>query len=180
LVQIINDMGNPFLDDNDKLLALDTRNVLDKYVVKTVLKVHLLGKDQDDQYDKYYKEVITDRTMPMHEPIKNNALPLFSCQRPKTKSKPSGQISSLKNDVALFSQLYIVIQYTEYRASDTGTFFSRENHDPFPPSLSDAGKLRLRIKSDLLNKLTKETQNDPLDFIDIMEVLLCTLSPLQT
>ena len=45
-------------------------------------------------------------------------------------------------------------------------FFRHENH-PFPPSLSDLGKLRLGKKSDLLNILTKDTQNDLPDFIDV-------------
>ena len=84
LVQVINELGNPFLDDSHELLALDTRNVLDKSVVNSVRTVHSLGKDQ---YAKYYKLVITDRTRSIHEPMKKNALPLFSCPRPKAKTK---------------------------------------------------------------------------------------------
>ena len=34
LVEVFNKMGNPFLDDSDELLALDTRKVLDESVVK--------------------------------------------------------------------------------------------------------------------------------------------------
>ena len=46
------------------------------------------------------------------------------------------------------------------------TLFSHENH-LFPPSLSDGGKLHLGKKSDLLNILTKDIQNNPPDFIDV-------------
>ncbi len=46
------------------------------------------------------------------------------------------------------------------------TFFSHENH-PFPPSLSDGGKLYLGKKADLLNILADNTQNDPPDSIDV-------------
>ncbi len=74
----------------------------------------------------------------------------------------AGQISLLKNDVALFSHLYIVMQH---RMSDMSKFFSHENH-PFPPSISNGGKLRFGKKSDLLNILTKETQIVPPDSID--------------
>ena len=42
------------------------------------------------------------------------------------------------------------------------TLFSHENH-LFHPSLSDGGKLHLGKKSDLLNILTKDTQNNPID-----------------
>ena len=40
------------------------------------------------------------------------------------------------------------------------TFFRHENH-PFPPSLSDDGKLRLGKKSDLLSILAEEETNPP-------------------
>ena len=35
LVEVINDMGNPFLDQSEDLLTLDTGNVLDESVVDT-------------------------------------------------------------------------------------------------------------------------------------------------
>ena len=36
LIQIIEEMGNPFLDDSNELLAPDTRNVLGESLVDTV------------------------------------------------------------------------------------------------------------------------------------------------
>ena len=107
--------------------------------------------------------MITDRTLSIHEPIKKNALPLFSRPHPKTKTKQAGKISLLKNDITLFSHLYIVMQH---RSSDMDTFFSHENH-PFPPSLSDGGKLRFGKKSDLLNILTQDNQNSLPHSIDV-------------
>lgn len=83
LTQAINEMGNRFLENSDELLALDRRNALDEPVVSTVRKVLGLGKDQ---FDKYCQKVITDRTRPIHEPITDTFLPLFSCPWPKTKT----------------------------------------------------------------------------------------------
>ena len=160
LIQVINELGNPFLEDGNELLVLDTQNVMDESVVNTVQTVESLGKDQ---YARYGKLVVTDRTHSIHDPIKKNALPLFSCPHPKAKTRQAGKISLLKNDVALFSRLYIVMQQ---RSSDMTTFFSHENH-PFPPSLSDCGKLRFGKKSDLLEILTKDIQNDPPNCIDV-------------
>ena len=160
LVEVVNDLGNPFLHDSNELLALDTQNVLDESVVNTVRTVCSLGKNQ---YTKYFKEVITDRTLSIHEPIKKNALPLFSRPHPKTKTKQAGKISLLKNDITLFSHLYIIMQH---RSSDMDTFFSHENH-PFPPSLSGGGKLRFGKKSDLLNILTQDNQNSLPHSIDV-------------
>ena len=160
LVTTISGMSNPFLDNTPELLTLDTRNVIDGSVVNTVRTVESVGRDQ---YNNYNKTVIVDRTHSIHEPIKHNSLPLFRCPTPKTKSKQAGQISMLKDDVALFSRLYIA---TQHREGDLSTFFEHENH-PYPPSLSDRGKLRLGKKSDLLNVLAQKTQPEPPATFDV-------------
>ncbi|KAG1662386.1 hypothetical protein GQR58_020959 [Nymphon striatum] len=97
LVQVIEDMGNPFLDNTSELLALDTRNVLDESVAITVQTIEALGTDQYS-------------TRPVQD-------------------------------------------------SDIDAFFKHENH-PFPPSLSDGGKLCFGKKSDLLQNLTQNDQKD--------------------
>ena len=98
-------MGNPFLDQSDELLTLDLANVMDQSVVETVRTIEALGKEQ---FQSYYKFVLVDCTTSIHEPIKRNNLPLF--KRPKLNQKPkqSRVIENLKNDVSLFSRLYIV------------------------------------------------------------------------
>ncbi len=160
LAQIICDMSNPFLDDGPELLALDSRNVIDSSVAETIRTIEALGKKQ---YDSYNKSVITDHTRSIHEPIKRNTLPLFRRQEPKTKTKHEGQISMLKDDVALFSRLYIVMQH---RNGDMNAFFTHENH-PYPPSISERGKLRLGKKSDLLDMLKQSTQNNSPTIFDV-------------
>ena len=52
-------------------------------------------------------DLIVDRTHSIHEPIKNNSLPLFRCPTPKTKNNQAGQISMLKDDVALLVIIHI-------------------------------------------------------------------------
>ena len=160
LVQTISEMSNPFLDDSAELVTLDTRNVIDESVVNTVCTVEAVGRDQ---YNTYHKSVISDRTCSIHEPIKKNSLPLFRCPTRNTKTKQSGQISMLKDDVALFSRLYIFMQHRE---GDMSAFFKHENH-PYPPSLSDRGKLRLGKKSDLLIVLAQKTQQEPPRTFDV-------------
>ena len=104
LVHTISGMSNPFVDDTSDLIMLDTRNVIDESVVNTVRTVESVGRDQ---YNKYHDTVIKDRTNSIHEPIKRNSMSLFRCPTPKTRTKQAGQISMLKDDVALFSRLYI-------------------------------------------------------------------------
>lgn len=76
-------MGNPFLDDTNELLMLDTRNVIDESVVKrqSIYTVESLGNNES---------VIKDRTCSIHDSIKKNSLPLFRCPTPKTKKKQAG------------------------------------------------------------------------------------------
>ena len=146
LVETIKDMGNPFLDQSEELTGLDTGNVLNESVVETVRNIEAIGKEQ---FNSYYKDVLVECTRSIHEPIKRNNFPLFSCPKVKPKSKQSKNVQSLKNDVSLFSRLYIVAQNRE---CDMQNFFMHENN-PFPPSISEYGKLRFCKKSDLLNLL---------------------------
>ena len=153
LAKTISDMGNPFMNDTAELLMLDTCDVMNESVTNTVRTVEKLGKSQ---YDEYHQSVLVDCTRSIHDPIKKNSLPLFKCPTPKEKSKQAGKIATLKADVSLFSQLYIVAQDREI---DVGTFFQHENN-PYPPSLSDRGKLRLGKKSDLLKCLIQAPDTD--------------------
>ena len=75
-------------------------------------------------------EVVTDCTRSIHDPMKKNAVPLLRCPQPKSKTKQAEKITLLKNDVALFSNLYIVLQHRE---SDISVFFEHENNPPPPP-----------------------------------------------
>ena len=80
-------------------------------------------------------------------------------------------MASLKADVNLFSQLYIVAQDRE---TAMNTFFQHENN-PYPPSLSDKGKLRFGKKSDLLKCLMREQNNERQDLIERMMTLILQL-----
>lgn len=44
LILVIDDMGNPFTDESGDLLVLDTRDLADTSVVKTVEEVETLGR----------------------------------------------------------------------------------------------------------------------------------------
>lgn len=160
LTSAIRSMGNPFKDDFPELVKLDNRDCMDTEVTKTVTSLEDMGKRQ---YSTYVKAVIVDRTKSIHDPIKKNNLPLFRRPRAKSASKEGKKISVLKNNVALFAQLYIAMQS---RDSDLAEFFSHEVQS-FPPSLSEFGNLRVpTAKSDLLGCLPgcSEQHNPPTHF----------------
>jgi hypothetical protein len=148
LAETMKDMGNPFVDETTELLTLDSHDIVNETVVNTVRTVEELGKKQ---YAEYQKSVLVDHSKSIHVPIKKNSLRLFKCPASKPKTKQSDKITNLKTDVSLFSRLYIVAQHRE---CDMTAFFSHENH-PFPPSLSDNGKLRQGNKSELIRCLDK-------------------------
>ena len=155
LVDVVRKMGNPFLDDFQELVTLDSRDCMDDAVAQSVVNLEQLGKTQ---YQDYVKAVIKDRTIAISSPIKKNKIPLYSKQPLCTKSKQSKTIKALQNNVALFAQLYIAMQS---RDADLGEFFCHEVQS-FPPSLSEFGNLRLPSnKSELLKCIAQPRQSEP-------------------
>ena len=55
LVEAIKELGNPFLDDTSELLVLDSRDVMNEFVVETVRTVEYLGTEK---YNRYYESEI--------------------------------------------------------------------------------------------------------------------------
>lgn len=58
LVSTFEEMGNPFEEDSEDLLALDTKDIMDTAVVETVKNVVKIGQDQ---YREFVKERFQDR-----------------------------------------------------------------------------------------------------------------------
>ena len=86
------------------------------------------------------------RSRSFYDCIPKNKLTLFHSSKKKENSKSQNELTLAKNDAALFSKLYIGCQN---RDGDIDEFFKHENQ-AFPPSLSDFGKLRATVKSELL------------------------------
>jgi hypothetical protein len=148
LVQVIKDLGNPFMEDSGDLLVLDTRDIPDQAVAKTFRGIEKLGQDQ---YDSYVTQRLVERTTPLSDTIPKNRLALFSRPPTRTPSKATQMVASLKSDCALFSRLYTACQT---RDGDLENFIKHENH-AHPPALSQLGKLLLGTKADLTDCLEK-------------------------
>ena len=84
------------------------------------------------QYARYETDILIDRSRSLHEPLKKNCFPLFASKPRKTSTKMAIKLSTLKDDVALFSRFYIAMQH---RQGDMDSFFRHENV-AHPPSLS--------------------------------------------
>ena len=80
-------------------------------------------------------------------------MPLWKQSVSRKHNKKEKQIARLKSDCNLFSQLYIASLFHD---GDFEDFFTHENQ-PWPPLLSEHGKLRLPTKkSDLLKCIGME------------------------
>ena len=135
LVLTINDHGNPFTDDSSDLYVINTKDVKGKDVAKSITVIEDIGTHQ---FRTYYDQRLSKCTNAVTEIIHRNNLSLFSTKAgPKKKSNQKEKVKSLKEDVALFSRLFISFQARE---SDLDDFFSHENQAA-PPSLSLMGKL---------------------------------------
>ena len=117
LVAVIEEMGNPFLEQSQDLLVLDTRDILDQSVGESVRKAEELG---EKQYHNFVDERLVKREVPITDVIHKNKLVLLSHPPPKPPSKQKIQVTALKNDCNLFSRLYISCQT---RSGDLETFF---------------------------------------------------------
>lgn len=153
LKSVIQDLGNPFAEKSEDLLVLDTRDIVDPAVAESIKSMPELGKRQDDTYVQ--ERFITQAKLVM-DTIKQNKLPLFSRPPMRNPSKQKLEVSSLKDNCALFAQLYVSCQV---RKGNIDEFFTHENTD-YPPSLSEFGHLRLGGKSDLTTCLEEEL-NEP-------------------
>ena len=109
LVEEINGLGNPFEEQCQELVILNTRECADDSVVAKVCQIEELG---EKQYKQYKKEVLEDRSKPIHATIKKNLLPFFSTTKRKTKATAK-KIKAIRHDVGLFKRLYMGNQQRE-------------------------------------------------------------------
>ena len=119
---------------------------MDSSVVNTVRNARKIG---EEQFKTFMNERLVERNKPITEPIKKNNLPTFNVHSKKVVSKDKAKVGVLKQDLALFSRLYISCQT---RDGNLEEFFKFENQ-PWPPSLSETGQLRGGQKADLIKCL---------------------------
>ena len=117
LVEVIDDMGNPFLEESADLLAIDSKNLANAAVIQTVRSIEKLGQNQ---YESFINELLKSREKSVFHPITRNQLPLLNNQKPRDVTRSKLQLEALKDDCSLFSKLYIACQVRE---SNLDNFF---------------------------------------------------------
>ena len=121
LVSVIEEMGNPFAEESDDLLVLNSRDLADTEVIKTVQEIEGLGQQQ---FEAFESDRVRANKTTLYDSIKKNKLALFRSPPKKEPSKEKQQITSLKSDCSLFSRRYISCQT---RNGDLDDFLRHEN-----------------------------------------------------
>lgn len=152
LAQAITDLGNPFLEEGEDFVVLDTKVIKSSEVTTTIHTAKSIG---EQQYNQFVRERLETVSVPLYDTIHRNNFPLCNSQSERTKTKSQLSVKSLKLDRSLFSRLFVAAQT---RGADLEEFFSHENQ-VYPPSLSDHGQLRPSTnKSDILDVLPNTTK----------------------
>lgn len=150
LVSTLLEMDNPLLDID--LQTVDTHVIVGEDAVERMRTLTSLG---NTQYTQFVEQRIISRDVSIFNPIKRNNVNIFGSTA-SCKPKQATKLTLAKSDAALFSKLYIACQH---RQGDMDEFFKHENQ-PFPPSLSETGNLRPVVKSELLQCLEQNEDDE--------------------
>ena len=103
LTSVIEEMGNPFTEDNLDFLVLDNKEIMSKTVVDTVKSIEIIGRQQ---YNSYGVNRLEKHTVAITDTIHRNNFPLFGTSL-TSRTKNQTHLSSLKSDCNLFARSYI-------------------------------------------------------------------------
>ena len=169
LVHSFETLGNPFKEESDDVLVLDTKEIASTQVVTTVNRIENAGQEH---FHMFLEERLIKHKKEVTDIIKLNKFALFSNPR-KSPSKGKLEVTSRKQNWSLFSQLYISCQV---RQGSLDEFFAHKNQ-AYPPSISKFGDLRQIVKCDLLKCLENLTENPSTTPTCLSMVLPCPALP---
>ena len=138
LSRVMKDMGNPFQEEGDDLVTLDTKDIAHPSAGALIRSHYQSGKSQ---FDAFIRDLENGEES-FYKPIKRTKTDFFK-QEERNQVQPKQK--ALKEDCRLFSRLFISCQTRE---CDLNVFFRHENQ-AFPAALSDGGKLHTCQKSQL-------------------------------
>lgn len=142
MIKVMKDFGNPYEEDSQDLLVLDTKEIAPPQAVDILRRAHKMGQVQ---FDNFVRERLMERAKHIQDPIRRSKLKIFGQPAIKPQAHGKQPMNSLRNDVNFFSRLYIGCQNRDGKLDE---FFKQENQ-AFLSTLSDGGGIRFDVKSDL-------------------------------
>lgn len=146
LLNTIERYGNPFESSSTHLVTLISSF---EFAEETITTLRSLAETGKKQCKDFVKNRLESHSKNFYEPLKMNNFNIFKEKPPRKVSALSLKNKMLKNDLELFSRLYLG---ATNRKVNLDEFFCYENQ-PFPPSISDNGHLRNGPKSNIVDCL---------------------------
>ena len=103
LISIMEELENSFLENDETLVCLDTKDIAENIVCDTVNNIESVEKQKSQEF---FTERLVEKTKSIDDTLHKKKLSLFS-YKPPLPSKHSSDISTLKEKVKLFSQPYV-------------------------------------------------------------------------
>ena len=110
ILSAVNKLGNPFRGDSGDSYALDTKKVANQNAVSALRQVQDVGVKQ---FEEYLQARLSTQVTPIADTISKNNICVFTKVKIRQTSKKDEQLKSTKNNVALFSRLFIGCQLQE-------------------------------------------------------------------
>ena len=137
-------MANPFREDEECLVNIESKHILTKDASESVKSAKVKCEKQSKEL---IENCLVNRTKSLYDSISKNKLNFFRHRNHVAVSKKSQEINSLKSDCRLYGNLYLACQA---RKGDLEEFFVHENYS-YLPAISEYRKLRkCNDKSDFL------------------------------
>ena len=128
-VNVMEELGNPFEEESEDLLVLDSKEIADPSAVEAVKKAQKINQQQ---FQTFTKECFVERTKLIDDTIHRNRLKVFVGSTTKTASKEKQQLTSMKSNVELFSRLYISCQTRDGNLEDFFSMRTNYGHQRSP------------------------------------------------
>ena len=149
LIDLVTDgtIINPFKDTGAELVTLDTGEIMDPEVVRSLTEAPKVGSNM---YAEFVSERLEKGSKPLSDVIPRGKVYTFSNRPPVDLKKSTNKLGSAKANTALITKLFLSLQARP--DADMDDFFKHENLRE-PPALSNEGKLLAGTKSSLLGCL---------------------------
>ena len=135
-------IADPFDVNEEELITLDTREIIDPEIQRSLCSIEELGKTLRD---KAVRERIELANKPISENIPRPGIYTFCNRPPADLKKGPSKISTAKANLSLVTKMFMNLQ--SQPAADIDDFFKHESSRD-PPSIANKGKLYTGNKSD--------------------------------
>lgn len=99
LLEVLADMGYPFLQDSDQLLSLHTKRIMEDEVIRSTKEVREIG---ETLFQEFADDRLIEKTKSLYDTISQNNLPLMTHKKSR-KSKAATKLSATHHNFDLFS-----------------------------------------------------------------------------